>query len=383
VTESFDAVIVGGRVAGCGLAIRMARSGRSVLAIEKSPYGSDTLSSHGFGGMAMGQLTKLGVIDDVTALDAPRLKDFRIDFNGMAMPMPVMNEFGFTLSIRRTTLDPILVDHARKAGAEVRHGVTARGLLFEGDRVVGLTIEDEDGVIEDVHARIVVGADGRHSKVAEWVDAPIYERVTTPSCATYAYYEGFVPPQSGWCIQFACGDGIDSLAAPSDGGVTAILVIYPKDRYEEAKRGGIERFEYDARSIPVLGDQLREAELVSRLRPAGERELECFFRKPYGPGWALVGDAGYKEHPAAGRGIGNGLRCAELLHRYVEQAWSEGKEGEAHLGQYHRLRDEHFVVSSQFSLMQASVNPMATLPMAQIASTAAKLGQLDAATTTD
>ena len=297
-SASYDAVIVGARVAGSGLAIRLARSGRSVLMIDRSPYGSDTLSSHGFGGMAMTQAVKLGVIDELVETGAPKLGAFRIDFDGQTMIMPMDDRSGgFTLSIRRTTLDPILVEHARRAGAEVRHGVAARGLLFDGDRVVGITIENEDGSIEDVAARIVIGADGRHSHVAEWAGARIYDRVASPSCAIYGYYEGFEPPETGWSIQFICGDGIDSLVAPSDGGVTAILVIYDPERFEQERRGGVEAFEAAARSIPVLRDQLRSAKLVSKLRPSGLRELECFFRVPYGKGWALVGDAGYKEHP--------------------------------------------------------------------------------------
>lgn len=380
-TASYDVVIVGGRVAGCGLAIRLARSGRSVLIIERSPYGSDTLSSHGFGGMAMSQLTKLGVIDELIATDAPRLGNFRIDFDGQTIIMPQQDPArqNFTLSIRRVTLDPILVDHARRAGAEVRHDVVARGLLRDGDRVVGVTIENKDGSTEDVLARMVVGADGRHSNIAEWAGAEIYERVPTPSCAIYAYYEDFMPPETGWAIQFICGDGIDSVIAPSDGGLTAILVIYDPERFEAEKRGGVDAFEASARSIPVLREQLSGARLASRLRPSGMRELECFFRVPWGKGWALIGDAGYKEHPAAGRGIGNALRSAELLYDSLEQAWTEGKESEAYLDRFHRIRDEHYKVSARFSLMQASINPMKTQTLAEVATVGAQLGAMDAA----
>ena len=131
--------------------------------------------------------------------------------------------------------------------------------------------------------------------------------------------------------------------------------------------------------MPVLGEQMRNARLVSKLRPSGPRELDCHFRVPWGPGWALVGDAAYKEHPAAGRGIGNALRCGELLHRAVEDAWNEGKETEAYLPRYHEQRDAHMRVSRDFSLLQAEVNAVRGPKMAQVGAAGAALGALDAA----
>ena len=327
----------------------------------------------------MDQCAKLGILDDLVATGAPKLTTFRLDFDGKVIAMPIANAWGHTLSIRRTTLDPILVKHAVAAGAVVRHNTSVSGLLREGDSVVGVTVERDDGTRESHRARLVAGADGRHSQVASWVGAAPYDVVSTPSSAIYGYYENVERADASYdSMQFLAGEGVDAICGPSDGDLAAVLVIFENSHFEEVLRAGVGAFERCATSVPVLRDQMRNARLVSKLRPAGPRELDCHFRVPWGKGWALVGDAGYKEHPAAGRGIGNALRCGELLHRAVEDAWSEGKPTETYLRRYQEERDAHMRPSCEFSLRQATVNGVRS-SLAEFGAAAVNMAALDAA----
>ena len=91
------------------------------------------------------------------------------------------------------------------------------------------------------------------------------------------------------------------------------------------------------------GDKAKEAEEAGA-DIIGTADLANFLRVPYGPGWALVGDAGYHKDPQTGQGIRDAFRDADLVASAVDAGLSGRVSLEAALADYQRRRDEHCAV---------------------------------------
>lgn len=354
----WDVIVVGARCAGATTALRFARSGRSVLMLDKGAPGSHILSTHILVTSALVTLRNLGLLDAVLATGAPPIHTLlQEDNDGTAYAIP----FGALdpdhhLCVRRETLDPILVNAAQEAGVTVRYNSRVQALLYEDGRVVGVRVREKDGSIREERARLVVGADGRHSVVAQAVKASEYNIVPCESGAYYAYFRGIGVTRAGAdVLHFAAGPGCDVLCSPTNGDLHIALIIVSAEEFDTMDA---DAFEARLRTIPGMLPRMTDAKRVTRLYPASPRELRGYFRAPYGAGWALVGDAGYFAHPATAGGIAVSFRAGELLHQYVEQAWAEGKPAEAYLDQFHEQRDEENTGEFFFSYRLSKINPL-------------------------
>jgi flavin-dependent dehydrogenase len=357
----WDVIVVGARCAGAALALRFARSGRTVLVLEKAPTGSDTLSTHALLAPGVRQVAGLGLLDEVRAVGAPQLHKMVFAFGGAAYahlsnPEPP----GYSLSIRRTLLDPILQQGAERAGATFRFQSQVEGLLWEDGRVVGVQGRDHAGHAFAERARLVVGADGRHSSVARWVSAPEYHPAESRTGVFYGYLESVGPtPVGADAIMLASGPGCDSLCIPCDGGLHVAILILGLAEFERFSAADTAAYEARLRTIPALAPRLEGARLAGKLRRAGPDETRCYFRQPYGPGWALVGDAGHRPHPSTATGISVALRSTELLHQAVHQAWTNGQAAEDCLGNYQQTRDAECMEPYFLSIAMSQLNPFA------------------------
>jgi flavin-dependent dehydrogenase len=144
-----------------------------------------------------------------------------------------------------------------------------------------------------------------------------------------------------------------------------VLLIIPASDYEGLSALGVKEYEQRLRTIPGLAPRLAHAERASALYRAAPREIRGYFRQPFGPGWALAGDAGYYAHPAAAHGIADALRSAELVHALVERAWAEGGPAEAYLDEYQRTRDAENIEPYYVSYRFGHVNPFDDPELAQ------------------
>src|SRR5579859_4161173 len=115
--EPYDALIVGGRVAGATVASLLGDVGYRVLLVDRDTFPSPTLSTHYFrGGRAVSVLKRLGVLDEVMRLGCPPLEcEYRFR-NGTTQPevRPAQQpgDVSFCLSVRRGPLDFVLVRRA-------------------------------------------------------------------------------------------------------------------------------------------------------------------------------------------------------------------------------------------------------------------------------
>jgi flavin-dependent dehydrogenase len=292
----------------------LARAGARVALVERSAYGTDTLSTHALMRAGVLQLSRWGLLDAVTEAGTPPVTTTTFHYaDGESVPVRIRAGAGVPslFAPRRYLLDSILVDAAASAGADVRHDTSVTGLRHDDDgRVTGVVTRDRAGRTGELPATLTVGADGIRSAVAEHVDAPVRRRGRAASAILYRYYADL--PTSGY--EWAYGRAAAAGLIPTNARLTNVFVGAPPERMRALRREhGIEQtFRLLlGGAAPGLADRVAAAAPAGRMH--GWSGVPGFLRRSSGPGWALVGDAGYFKDPLTTHGITDALRDAELL----------------------------------------------------------------------
>ena len=326
VKARYDAVVVGARAAGAATAMLLARRGLSVLAVDRGAYGADTLSTHALMRAGVLQLARWGLLDRIEREGTPRVRRTVFHYEDETVDIPIKPRDGVPalFAPRRTVLDRVLVDAAVAAGADVRHHVRLAGLARgRSARVEGALLEDGDGKTRAVGAGVVIGADGLRSAVASLVAAPVTRQARHAAANVYGYWSGLDVDGYHWHWGRASAAG----AIPTNGGEVLVFAGASARRFAEEVRGDVpgayRRILGEA--APDLAERLPRARLVGALR--GFPGHPGCLRRPWGPGWALVGDAAYFKDPITAHGISDALRDAELLARAVEEGGEEALAG--------------------------------------------------------
>ena len=330
---TYDAVVVGARAAGASTARLLARSGLSVLLVDRCRYGTDTLSTHALMRGGVLQLQRWGLLEKVIAAGTPPVRQATFRYAGQVVVVPIGPSYGVDAlyAPRRTVLDPVLVDAAEAAGVEVRFGVAVAEVdRAESGRVTGVAGRTREGGEFRAGARVVIGADGVHSTLADLVGAPC-DRVGTGLLATtYGYWPDLDVAGYEWNFRRDAASGL----IPTDDGLTCVFASATAGRIG---RGG------PAPLLEILGET--DAELARRLAAATPRAMRTFTgvrgyrRRCWGPGWALVGDAGYFKDPLSAHGLTDALRDAELLAGAVVSVLRDGAGEAEALAGYQATRD--------------------------------------------
>lgn len=336
-TWQADVVVVGARCAGAATAMLLADAGHDVLVVDRAGFPSDTVSTHVIARTGMVQLNRWGLLDALHDSGAPPVTTVEIDTGADVILRTIKDRHGVDhlLAPRRIVLDAILQDAARRSGARIETEVSVDDVLRDaGGRVVGLRAHDAHGGIR-VRARHVVGADGLGSRVARAVAAPLTLQRPTSGAALYAYFAG---DWSG--IEYHVGH--DALAGifPTHGGEACVWVCTPEDvARRHQRRGPRERVLTGllAELTPAFGDRVRGAAQTAPVR--GMLRMPNHARQAAGPGWALVGDAGYHRDAITGHGISDAFRDAELLAVALDEALREPAAETAALAAYGLARD--------------------------------------------
>ncbi len=334
-----DVIVVGARCAGSPTAMHLARRGHRVLLVDRATFPSDTLSTHFLRLAGVVALERWGLLGALQATNPAPVERVRFDLGGTVVEgsPPAVGNLRTEYAPRRFYLDKILVDAAVQAGAEVRTGFAVQGLLRDADgRVAGVRGGPPGEPAADLRARLVIGADGRNSLVAREVDAPRYWEQPNRSFVTYSYWEiEQARKLEMWLNHQCCVTGL-----PTHDGQTAVIVQWPFETRERVKDDLARHFMEACELVaPPLAERMRRGRRVGQLH--GIADLPGFFRRPYGPGWALVGDAGYHKDPFTGVGMSDAFRDSELVaeaaHRWLtgEQTFEDG------MAAYESARNEH------------------------------------------
>jgi flavin-dependent dehydrogenase len=307
---TYDVIIVGARCGGAPTAMLLARRGYRTLLVDRSTFPSDIMSTHLIKPSGVLRLGRWGLLPRVVATGCPPISRITVNVGDFPLTatLPAIRGLDAMYAPRRIVLDRILVDAAVEAGVELREAVSVSRIAREGDRVVGIEGRTRHGAMVRERARIVVGADGMRSLVAKEVQARTYDGAPTRACWYYSYWSGVGLDE----FRVHSRPGRYVLAFPTNEGLTCMLLGWPREDFHAV------RADVEAAVGAVLSEV--DVDLAGRVR-AGRREeryvgtadVPGYFRKPFGAGWALVGDAGYHLDPCSGWGIANAFRDAELL----------------------------------------------------------------------
>ncbi|MEU0543406.1 NAD(P)/FAD-dependent oxidoreductase [Nocardia sp. NPDC005978] len=314
-TEYAEVVIVGTRCAGTAAAIEFARAGRRVIGLDSGRFPSDTLSTHLLWPTGVAELAALGALERVLALGAPKLHTAFAGGAGYAVrtDFAPVGGVNYALCVRRSGLDAALVSTARDHGADLREGALVTELIHERDRVAGVRYRDRGGVLTEVRAPLVIGADGRRSTVARLVGAQTpYRDAPSGRACYFGYWHDAHPGQRGIAAQWRSGDLLGT-AFPCDGDLVLCLIQPPIERAERGVGAAEPLYRNFIAEIPELAARLRDCTPAGRVRTAFD--LVSYFRRSSGPGWALPGDAGHFKDPITAQGIRDALRYGGLLAR--------------------------------------------------------------------
>lgn len=335
-----DVIVVGARCAGSATAMLLARQGLDVLVLDRGHHGSDTVSTHALMRGGVLQLQRWGVLDRIIAAGTPPVRQAVFHYPGEAARITIKPAAGVDAlyAPRRTVLDPALADAAAEAGADVRFGQSVTELLRDdAGRVTGVIAQDRAGRRVEATAPLTIGADGIRSTVAAAVGAPVL-RWARGSGGAFLYGHWDELPVDGYEWIYAPYSSAGLI--PTNDGQTTVFVGIMPGRMKEARAAAHADQVFDdlLRSVsPSIADRVAAARRPTRLRGfAGERG---YLRQVWGPGWALVGDAGGFEDPLSTHGITDALRDAELLARAVAQVHAGAVSEPAALAGYQRARD--------------------------------------------
>lgn len=327
----YDAIVVGARAAGSPTAMLLARRGHRVLLVDRAPFPSDTLSTHYIHQPGIARLRRWELLDRLVKTGCPPIGEMSFDVGPFALHAapPASDGVAEGYCPRRIVLDSLLLEAAAEAGAEVRTGVAVEAVLFDADTVVGVRLQN----VEE-RARVVVGADGRNSLVVRAVQAPEYDARPGRTCAYYGYWAGAQTDGA----ELYPRDGRMIITGPTHDGLQIVVVFWPREEFKTV-RADLEQSFLDAVALaPGLAERLAGGERVDRFYGSGD--LPFWYRKPFGPGWALVGDAGYHKDPITAQGISDAFRDAELLADALDAGFTGTRSLDEALGEYERIRNE-------------------------------------------
>jgi flavin-dependent dehydrogenase len=349
----YDAIIVGARCAGSPTALLLARRGYKVLLMDRSKFPSDmSFSNHFVHQAGSACLQRWGLLQRLEATGCPPITEDYFDYGAFSLsgPVPPADGVNTAFAPRRIVLDPILAETAVESGAELREGFSVQELVWDKDQVVGVRGRQNGKVVTE-KARIVIGADGMFSVVAKAVQAPEYRSSPPLEGSWYAYWSGV--PMKGWHLWLRPNRVI--FAYNTNHNLTLIGVAFAaKDL--PAIRGNVERnhSETIAQFAPDLAERMRSGHRESRFVGGS---IPYHIRRPYGPGWALVGDAGYQKDPCTASGITDAFRSAEWLAEAIDAGFSGRRPMEQALAAYEERRNQSEMPYFELTTQLAALAP--------------------------
>jgi 2-polyprenyl-6-methoxyphenol hydroxylase-like FAD-dependent oxidoreductase len=350
----YDAIVVGARCAGSPTAMLLARKGYRVLLVDKATFPSDTISTHVLWPHGAEIMDRWGLLDRLAATGCPPVAlNMVFDVGPFALKGGVTgpNHGRGGFCPRRTVLDKILVDAAVESGVELREGFTVEDLTWTGDRVTGIKGHGRnDGTVED-RAKIVIGADGVHSFVAKAVGAEEYDTVPPLATFFYSYFSGFEAEDLEQYVREYQGAAV----FPTNDGLTIIAAVWPSSRFKEI-RADVEGYIARVHELtPSVKERLQGAKREEQWY--GTAGVPNYYRRPYGAGWALAGDAGYNKDPLTAQGISDAFIDSENLVEAIDAGLSGSRSLPEALVEYEKARNERTRPLYHFTCELATLAP--------------------------
>jgi flavin-dependent dehydrogenase len=351
----YDAIVIGARCAGAVTAMLLARHGHRVLLLERGVIPSDVHRGHFIHKHGPKRLADWGLLERIVGTNCPPLTTHLTDFGDFPLigrDIRVEN-VAWGYAPRRRQLDQVLVEAAIEAGVDFRPNFLVENCLWDGDRVKGIRGRDQRQAASCTeNALITIGADGRNSTLARTVGAPSYEEVPTLTCWYFSYWSGVPTEGFEWYIRknrvifsFLTNDNL-----------FAIFIGWPITEFSSVKTDIEGQFMSAVDLIPGFAERVRSGRREERFY--GAADLPNFLRRPFGPGWALVGDAGCHKDPMMAQGICDAFRDADFLSTAIHEGLAEQCRLDDALKGYERRRNEATMTEYRDNIAAARFTPV-------------------------
>lgn len=348
----YDVIVVGARCAGSPTAMLLARRGHRVLLVDRARFPSDTVSTHLVHPGGVAALRRWGLLDRVVASGCPPIDTYGFDFGPFSLSgAPGTVDSPVAYSPRRTTLDAILLQAAADAGVEVREGFSVTDLVVSNGCVEGIRGHVKDGPTVTERAAVVVGADGVRSFVAAQVQPERYREQPRRLVAYYGYWSGL--PMDGR-FEVYTRPGRAFAGWETNDGLTVVIGGWPYAEFERNRADLGTAFASMFDLAPEFARRIRAATLETRLVGAA---VPNFFRRPFGRGWALVGDAGYNKDFITAQGIQDAFRDAELCASAITESLAGERAFDVAMAGYQATRDARVSSLYELTLDLAALQP--------------------------
>jgi 2-polyprenyl-6-methoxyphenol hydroxylase-like FAD-dependent oxidoreductase len=333
----------------------LARKGHRVLLVDRAAFPSDIPRGHFIHRGGPARLSRWGVLDRILETGCPAVDTFVLDLAGFPLVGRnlVVNGVAFGCGPRRMVLDKVLVDAAIEAGVEFRDRLSVDDFLTENGRIVGISGREAGSRARFVaRARLTIGADGRNSRLARTVAAVTYDVVPPLTCWYFSYWSG--PFEKNLAIHGRNRRVIFSF--PTNHNLQAIFIGWPADEFHGVRQDVDGHFMQVLRDVPELAERVESGRREERFY--GTADVPNFYRKPFGTGWALVGDAGRHKDPIGAHGIADALRDAELLSDAAHEGLSRSRPIEEALATYEAQRDAASKADYEQNIQAARQTPL-------------------------
>jgi 2-polyprenyl-6-methoxyphenol hydroxylase-like FAD-dependent oxidoreductase len=350
----FDAIVVGARCAGSPTAMLLARRGYKVLLVDRAAFPSDTISTHILWPHGAELLARWGLLTRLAATSLPPIclqMSFDVGPFALRGTIPDANDGKGGFCPRRHVLDSLLLNAAAESGVEVRETFTVDDLLFAGDTVVGIRGHRENGRPVEERGRIVIGADGVNSFVARAVRAAEYDTRPVAACAYYSYFSGVPQDDIELFVRDHCAFG----GAPTNDGLHLVMVNWPAREFPEV-RADLENRVWRALELSS-GFAARVRQGRREEKWYGTAGVPNYFRKPFGGGWVLVGDASYSKDPMTAQGISDAFIEAQMLAEALDAGLSGRGPLDELLAAHELARNERVRPMYEFTNELAALEP--------------------------
>jgi flavin-dependent dehydrogenase len=351
----YDVIVIGARCAGAPVAMLLARKGYKVLLVDRSTFPSEIAHGHFIHRQGPKLLARWRLLDKIVESNCPPVLTQTTDYGDFPLigRTLMMEGVAFGYAPRRSVLDNILIDAAIDAGAELREGFCVEDFLSEDDRLMGVRGKsNRGGSVVTERALITIGADGRRSHLARAVRAQLYQSSPTLTCWYFSYWSGV--PNDGLEIYLRQRRVI--FAFPTNHNMFSIFIGWPIEEFYRVRLDIAGNFMRVLELVPRLAERVRIGRREERFYGTGD--VPNFFRKPYGPGWALVGDAGCHKDPFTALGICDAFRDAELLANAVDEGLSGKRLIEETMADYEKRRNEASAIDYQRNIDFARFKPL-------------------------
>jgi 2-polyprenyl-6-methoxyphenol hydroxylase-like FAD-dependent oxidoreductase len=334
----WDVIIIGARIAGSTLASYLGRAGLRVLLVDRAHFPADIPQQAAWEIKANRLWDELGVLTAIEATNAPRQTGHYFVTDDIVVPYSYadIDKHAFRMTVRRVKLDAILSQYAASfPSVELRTGFPVNRLLWEGESVSGIAGGREANTFTET-APLIVGADGQYSWLRRQVGAVQYEEIHSQWASYFGHFSNTnAEPTMGHYVRTA-----DSfyVAGTSDENLLTASISIQRETLDSFRRGLPHSFEKRLRGHSHINDVLGNGKLEGSVN--GACHLRMFKHKPYGPGWALVGDAGYHLDPMSAKGVTAAIVSARLLSNAICSAFQGDMSMESALEQYHQERDK-------------------------------------------